>query len=206
MSNATSVQNESASQTVSRLTSLGELDTLYRDLYLQRARELMNGILSKAAYENIQKDIASLEMVERQLKAAIERGDWARTASLTERVRSIRASTDKKAAIELGEAVYDKLSEIPVDPFSPGFHAFYDSSEKLLNQWRDHAIRTLSALEGTDSSRRDFYARRRADFQALKIDVQATVEKKETASPLDLRQEALKAVELTRPARLKVPN
>ena len=38
MSNATSVQNESTSQTVSRLVSLGALDTLYRDIYLQRAR------------------------------------------------------------------------------------------------------------------------------------------------------------------------
>ena len=155
----------------------------------------MGSILSGAAYAAIKKDIASLEMVERQLKAAIERGDWERTSALTERVRSIRAATDRKAAIELGEAVYDKLSEIPVDPFSPGFHAFYDSAEKLLNQWREHAIRTLSVLEGTDSSKRDFYARRRADFQALKIEVQASAQKKETVNPLDLRQEALNAVD-----------
>jgi hypothetical protein len=195
MSNATSVQNESVSQTVSKLVSLGELDTLYRDLYMQRARDLMETILSKAAYTNIKNNIASLEMLERQLKAAIERGDWTRTAALTERVRSIRASTDRKGAIDLGESVYDKLSEIPVDPFSPGFHAFYDSSEKLLNQWREHAINTLSVLENADSSKRDFYARRRADFQALKIEVQAQEQKKETVSPLDMRQEALKAVD-----------
>src|SRR5687767_4963928 len=105
MSNATSVQNESVSQTVLRLVSLGDLDTLYRDLYLQRARELMETILSKAAFTNIKNNVASLEMVERQLKAAIERGDWERTAALTERVRSIRASTGRKEAIELGEAV-----------------------------------------------------------------------------------------------------
>ena len=195
MSNATSVQNESVSQTVSRLVSLGELDTLYRDLYMQRARELMKMVLSEGTYTTIKNDIAALGMVERQLKAAIERGDWERTPALTERVRQIRASTSRKSEIELGETVYDNLSDVPVDPFSPGFHAFYDSSEKLLNQWREHAIKTLSVLEGTDASNRDFYARRRADFQALKVEVQAAEQKKETVNPVDLRQEALNAVD-----------
>ena len=196
MSKATSVQNESVAQTVSRLTSLGELDTLYRDIYMQRARELMAGILSGAAYENIKKDIASLEQVERQLKAAIERGNWERTAALTERVRALRASTDKKSAIELGESVYDKLSEIPVDPFSRGFHAFYGSSEKLLNDWREHAINSLSVLEDSDSAKKDFYARRRADFQGLKIEVQVEEQqKKEEVNPLELRQQALNALD-----------
>ena len=195
MSKATSAQNESVSQTVLRLVSLGELDTLYRDLYMQRARKLMEGVLSQPAYIELKNNIASLGLLERQLKAAIEHGNWQRTADLTERVRSIRSASEKKGVIELGEAVYDKLVEIPVDPFSPGFHVFYDSSEKLLQQWREHAINALSVLENTDASQRDFYARRRADFQALKIEVQAEHQKKKTENPVDLRQEALNAVD-----------
>jgi hypothetical protein len=195
MSNATSAQNESVSQTILRLVSLGEYDTLYRDLYMQRARKLMETILTGAAYANLKNNIASLGLLERQLKAAIERGNWQRTAELTERVRAIRASTDRKGIIELGEAVYDKIFEIPVDPFSPGFHAFYNSSEKILNDWREHAIEALSVLENTDSSKRDFYARRRADFQTLKIEVHSEKQKKETVNPVDLRQEALNAVD-----------
>src|SRR5829696_4189152 len=171
MSKAISVQNESVSQTISRLVSLGNLDTLYRDLYMQRARKLMETILSGAAYSNIKNNIAALGLLERQLKAAIESGNWQRTAELAERVRSIRSSSDRKEAIELGEAVYDNISDIPIDPFSPGFYAFYNSSEKILNQWREHAVASLSVLETVDSSKRDFYAWRRADFQALKIEV-----------------------------------
>src|SRR5215204_4715643 len=118
MSKASSVQNESVSQTISRLVSLGDLDTLYRDLYMQSARRLMETILSSAAYTSIKNNIAALGMLERQLKAAIEHGNWQRTAELTERVRLIRASSDRKEAIELGEAVYDNISDVPIDPFS----------------------------------------------------------------------------------------
>jgi hypothetical protein len=205
MSQAGSVQNESAAQIVSRLDLIGSLDTLYRDIYMQRARELTETFMSNAAYTNIKNDLASLGLVERQLRTAVDRGDWAKTAELTERVRAIRgAAAGREKMLELAEVVYDKLADVPIDPFSPGFYAFYGCSAETLNEWRQRAVSTLTALERADSSKADFYARRRADFQALEIGAvaaAAAAEKKKEdggssgSSPTDLRQQALSALD-----------
>jgi hypothetical protein len=194
MSKTSLAPQESASQTVSRLVEVSKLDTLYRDIYLQRARELMSSLLSFATYTNTKASLASLGWVEQQLRAAVERGDWKRAGELTERVRAIRASTATGGELmALAEAVYERLADIPIDPFSPGFHVFCGDPQ-MLRGIRDRAITILSALERTDSSKKDFYARRRADFQALKIGEQAA-QKLETAAPADLQHEALRALE-----------
>lgn len=194
MSKASSVQHENVSQTVSRLASIGDLDTLYRDLYMQRAHELMETILSYTSYTNIRNGMASVGLVEQQLRAAIKRSDWERAAELTERVRTIHADAERKDVLDLAGSVYDKLAEIPIDPFSPGFHALLDRTGDQLNELRNQAIKSLSILENTDASKKDFYARRRADFEALKVNVQVE-QKDETASPVNLRQEALSALD-----------
>ena len=196
MAKATSVQKDSPSQTVSALVEISELDTLYRDIYFTRARRLMDGIMSYASYTYIKDGLASLGLVERQLRAAVQRGDWERTTELTQRVRAIKQSGERGEAINLAEAVYDRLADIPIDPFASGFYAFLNRSAEAVDQLRNHAIRVLSTLESTDASNKDFYARRRADFQTLTIGAQ--IEKKEetaTKSSVDLRNEALQAVD-----------
>ncbi len=195
MSKTSSAPEVSASQAISKLVEVSKLDTLYRDLYLQRARELMSSLMTHTTYTHIKEGRASLSWVERQLRAAVERGDWKRAGELTERVRTTQASVVASAeSMGLAEAVYERLAEIPMDPFSPGLHVFFGDSQILKGQ-RDQAIRVLSALERTDSSKQDFYARRRADFQALQISVQAAQKQEEAAAPADLQHEALSALE-----------
>ena len=194
MSKTSLAPQESASQAVSRLVEVGKLDTLYRDIYFQRARELMSPLLSHATYTNTKSSLASLGWVEQQLRAAVERGDWKRAGELTERVRAIRAAAATGGELmALAEAVYERLADIPIDPFSPGFHVFFGDPQ-ALGGIRARAIAILSTLERTDSSKKDFYARRRADFQALKISEPAA-QKLETAAPADLQHEALRALE-----------
>src|SRR5215510_16019934 len=123
MAKATSVQKESPSQIVSCLVEISELDTIYRDIYLQRARAVMEGIMSYDSYTYIKDGLASLDLVERQLRAAVQRGDWERTTELTQRVRAIKQSGEKRQTIDLAEAVYDKLADVPIDPFASGFYA-----------------------------------------------------------------------------------
>src|SRR5215212_1578869 len=103
-------------QTISRLLEISKLDTLYRDLYFQRARELMEPIFSYLTYALMKESLASLGWVEQQLRAAVERGDWAKTRELTERIRGIQASAAASGEwIELGEALYDGAADIPID-------------------------------------------------------------------------------------------
>jgi hypothetical protein len=199
MSQTSSAQQEGGLQVISRLVELSKLDTLYRDLYFQRARELMSAMLSQAAYTNIKENSAALGLIERQLRAAVERGDWKRTGELTARVRRIReaAASASGQTMEMAGAVYDHLADIPVDPFSSGFHVFFNGTTEMLREWRQQAIAMLTALERSDTPKRDFYARRRADFQALQINLQP--QQKEptaaTAGVADLRQEALSALD-----------
>src|ERR1051325_6658634 len=120
MSKAKSTLKGGAAQTVSRLLDIGKLDPLYRDLYFQRAHELMEPMFSYATYARMKESLASLAWVEQQLRAAVGRGDWSRTRELTEQIRGIQAAaTTNGEWIKLGEALYD-TEDVPIDPFSPG--------------------------------------------------------------------------------------
>lgn len=196
MAKAGASAKETTSQVISNLLEVSKLDTLYRDLYFQRARELMGTLLSNIAYTSAKENAALLGVRERQLRVAVERGDWARTGELTERVRKTRESVAAaRDSMGLAESVYDQLADIPIDPFSPGFYVFLQGSTESLEKWRSRAIAILITLERTDSTMRDFYARRCTDVQALKVGTQN--EQKKTAAPVaaDLQQEALRALD-----------
>jgi hypothetical protein len=198
MSKNTAAKPAGVSQTIAQLLEISRLDTLYRDLYFQRASELMEDQLSRPVYNQIKESAASLGLLERQLRSAVERGDWQRSRELTERIRTLRGSAAAMVEkMRLGEALYDGAADIPIDPFSPGLNVFVSASSQKLHEWREQALRILSTLERQDSSKKDFYARRGADFKALAI--QASTEQKEEkkagAAPAELRQEALNALE-----------
>ncbi|HEY6186307.1 MAG TPA: hypothetical protein VIW80_01410 [Pyrinomonadaceae bacterium] len=195
MSKAASAERENALQIVSKLVETSSFDTLYRDLYFQRARELMATTLSETAYMSIKQNAASLDLLERQLRTAVERGDWQRTGELTERVRGIReTSAASSQSMGMAEAVYDRLADVPIDPFSPGLHVFLNASTETLREWRNRAMTLLSQLERMDSPQRAFYARRLSDFQSLKTGVAAKPEKEKEAAT-DLQQAALSALD-----------
>lgn len=191
-----SAPQESTAQLISRLIEISNLDTLYRDLYFQRAHELMSSLLSQTTYLHTKESLASLGWVERQLRAVVERGDWKKAGELTERVRAIRASATASAELmRLADAVYDRAAEIPMDPFSSGLQVFFGDSQ-TLKELRGQALGILSALERADAAHREFYARRHADFQALKITFQAAQKQvAAAAAPADLQQEALSALD-----------
>jgi len=143
---------------------------------------------------HIKESVASLGLIERQLRGAAQRGDWERTTELTARLRAIQKSAERREVIDLGEAVYDKLSDIPIDPFAPGFYAFFGGTTDRLTELKKRSIGVLSALAVVDPTHREFYLRRRTDFEGLKIEVE-TEQKAESSSTVDLHQEALNAVD-----------
>jgi hypothetical protein len=198
MGKNTAAKQASAAQTVSLLLEVSRLDTLYRDLYFQRAYELMEPVLSQSAYERTKEGLASITLVEKQLRAAIERGDWSRSRELTERIRGIQGSAAASGEwMKYAEALYDDAADIPIDPFSPGLHVFVSASAQRLAEWQERAIDILSTLKRSDTSKKDFYGRRGADFEALSIKAPAEQpeEKKAKATPAQLQREALEALE-----------
>jgi hypothetical protein len=197
MDKSTAVSPAKTGQCVPLLVEISRIDSLYRDLYFQRARELMKSILSESAYVGMKEDLASITLIERQLRRAIERGDWPKSQELTERIRSIQKSaTTGSERMKYGEVLYEGAADVHIDPFSPGFHVFVGGSPQMLQQQQHRAIEILSALKRIDPSNSDFYARRKSDFEALSIAAAANEpEKNRTAIPAQLQVEALQALD-----------
>jgi len=195
MNKNTAAKPASAAQTISLLLEISRLDTLYRDLYFQRAHQLIEPLLSQSAYALIKQGLTSIVLVERQLRSAVERGEWSRARELTERIRGIQGAAAASAEwMKYAEALYDGAADIPIDPFSPGFHVFAGCSTQKLREWQDRAIAILSMLRRTDDLKKDFYARRESDFEALSIAAPADLPK-ENAAKVNTGQLKLEALE-----------
>ena len=198
MAKNTAAQPASAAQTISLLLEISRLDTLYRDLYFQRAYQLIEPLLSQSAYAQMKQGLTSIVLVERQLRGAVERGEWSRARELTERIRGIQGAAAASAEwMKYAEALYDGAADIPIDPFSPGFHVFTGCSAQKLQEWQDRAIAILSTLRRTDDLKKDFYARRESDFEALSIAAPADLPKENAAKANtgQLKLEALEALD-----------
>src|SRR5262245_22157133 len=199
MSKKTAAKPANVSQTITHLLEISKLDSLYRDLYFQRAQELMDTLLPRSTYEGIKQRLGSIDAVERQLRAAVERGDWERSRTLTESIRNTREAAAASAeGMKLGEHVYDGVADIPIDPFSSGLNVFVGATARKLAEWQDLAIKTLATLERDDSSysRKGFYGRRGADLQTLTVTAPAE-QKEEQKKPgaAELQHEALTALD-----------
>ena len=197
MSKAVTASTQDTLQTVSRLNEMGTLDTLFRDLYLQRARELLTTVLTRTSYEDLKAKTAELPWAEQQLRAAVERGEWEKSTRLSERVKSLRTKVSSAGhSMKLGETVFER-TPVSIDPFATGLGVFTGLSSEAQTQARSEAIKLLDSLKRADPKKAEFYTRRRADFNSLSIATTATVEeeKRPTQDPAQLKQAALGALE-----------
>src|SRR5215217_645636 len=148
MSKARLQSKENTLITVWRLVEMSKLDTLYKDLYLQRARTLLGPIISRGSYFTLKENRAQIPWVEQQLRSSIERGDWKRANDLTERLRQLRASLQSGSeAATLAEAVYEHAANVTIDQFSSGLNVFLGVESSSLYASRAEAINILLALE-----------------------------------------------------------
>ena len=197
MSKAGLASRENVVATVERLIEISKLDTLYKDLYLQRARALLAIFFSRGSYLQLKESRAQIPWIEQQLRAGVERNDWQRCADLTERLRQLKATVDGGAAFaKIAETVYDRASDVSIDLFSSGMSVFSGvTSEGLLGS-RAEALNILISLERSDPERKDFYASRISDFKRLSIVTGEVIEQKTSdTDPAQLQQAALSALD-----------
>ena len=179
--------------TVSRLDQMGTLDPLFRDMYLQRARELFAPVLSQASYEDLKTKTGELSWTEQQLRVAVERAEWERACQLLERLRELRTRISSAGqSMKLGEILYER-SPVSIDPFATGLAVFTGSSSESLTDSRNEALQLLESLKRSDPRKASFYNQRRADFSALAIADAGTLAKKE--SRVQPRHAALDALD-----------
>ena len=196
MSKVALASKETILTTVERLVEISNLDTLFRDLYIHRARALLGTFFSAGSYLQLKENRAEIPWVEKQLRAGVERSDWKRCPELTERLGQLRAKVDAGSQYaKLAETVYERASDISIDPFSSGLNIFVGATNETLQSSRAEAISTLHSLARSDPERREFYARRIADFEKLSL---ASIEVRGQEERVDagqLQQAALNALD-----------
>jgi hypothetical protein len=177
---------------VSALIEIGNVDTVYRDVYLDRARALLATVLPFEEFRRIEQEQAELATLPVMIARAVERGEWPRVKELSTRSDALRRSGDTvRRRMELARHVY-AVSDVKLDPFSPGLLPFARVAAKELPALRTRAVEHLTVLERADAPWKDFYEARRAAVQAL---VLTTASESETpAASIDPRQAAQHAL------------
>jgi len=179
-----------------RLLYAGQLDTVYRDVYLARARALLLPVLSFEEYSALREQEAALERLLHESRLAVERLEWARVEHLSERGEALRATlADRAAELSTGRRVYG-TAEFAFDPFSPGWDVALAQRGESVVATCTALVRALTALAGLDSEWQAFYAGRRDHFAALQLtDTSSADDAAAGISPALVAREALQAIQ-----------
>ena len=188
---------------VSKLIDCGNVDTVYRDVYLGRARTLLAQELPVEEFRRTEQQAAELATLAPTIGRAIEKGDWPRVKELSGRAEALRRSVEsQRGRVETARRVY-AVTDVRLDPFSPGLRAFTRIAEKDLSALRARTLEHLTALERADAPWKRLYGDRRAALQALALTAFKGSETRATSlDPREAAGRALKTGDMTGLAKL----
>jgi hypothetical protein len=174
-------------QLVRYLMKAADGDTAYRDLYLKRAVEKLERSISRADYERLKTQGATVEQLLQETRRAVSRQNWTRVEELSARVSALRAGVqERQSELELAEAVYG-APEAAIDPFSPGLEVLLGRTAQANAALRDEVVAALSALEKADRDLASFYAARRSEVAKLTVSAASASAKDDDAGRLQQR-------------------
>ncbi|WP_298437044.1 hypothetical protein [Geobacter sp.] len=182
--------------TVSHLAEMARIDPLYRDLYLERARDLLARLLPYQAYLQLNKGAALLEESLRQSRTAVEHGDWETLRRLAAQIAFQRRElNEKQSLLELGTRVYDPPPVVP-DLFSPGIWGIFGAGGESRADLRGKALELLAALAAAGADEEEFYGARRSHFLTLVVNGSEGVGAERLGQdPKTVKEEILRALE-----------
>ena len=197
MSKAVPSSRDNTIAVVGQLVEISKLDTLFRDLYLQRARTLLTPMFSRGSYLRLKENTAQIPWLEQQLRAGVERSDWKRCTDLTARLRDVRTAVEGGAPFaKLAEAIYERAADVSIDVFSSGLNVLVGVPAENVVSLRTDALNLLTTLERADTEKKVFYARRISDFKQLSVAADASeTTKEERVDAGQLQQAALSALD-----------
>src|SRR5262245_21894565 len=182
-------------QIIGLLNQAAKTDTVYRDLYLQRAAERLSVLLSTAEYNQLKGQKTTIENLLAQTRSAIDMQDWTRVQELTTRAQGLRRLfEEKQGAMALAKDVYE-AADMVVDPFSPGFSALFESGGKNIAALRDELLSTFTSLTQADPDWSDLYAQRRTYFTQLSLSPESRIQQVAGDNASDLQQQMKQAAE-----------
>ncbi len=177
------------------LQALTRIDTLFADLHLQRARELLSTELGEADFRALARAQTEADLLPDRIRGAMGIQDWKVVQELSARLASLRRRlSDTQDLRAVAEHVYD-FDEVLVDPFSPGLRALAGVASSGLPALRDAGVRHLEALCAADPAWRDLYESRIQALRTLQVDGGAEPARGDAGDdPARLQAEALQAL------------
>lgn len=191
----TSNTQTSELQVIRLLTEAAKADTVYRDLYLQRASTRLTALLPKAEYEQLKVQGATIENLLAQSRRALDRQEWTQVQELTARATALRdLLAKKKSEMELAQEVF-AAPDVVIDPFSPGFNALFGGGGRSTAGIREGLVATLTALTKADPEWSDLYAQRQAYSAGLSLSPELHIQQAVGDSANVLQQKMQQAAE-----------
>ena len=185
-------------QVVSLLVQAADADTVYRDLYLERASLHLARVFPEAEYRQLGAGQARIDALVHQTQAAVRREDWAKVSELSAEADGLRRTMQAKAAtMKLAASVYD-APPVAADPFSPGLTALSLVKGATPAALRESLIAVFDKLAKADPECSELYSERRSRFDQLVVaSGAAKAEKsgKEVTDLDELRRRAREAAE-----------
>jgi hypothetical protein len=153
---------------VSLLAQVANMDTVYRDVHLRRARQLLSSTLDESAYRAIGSTEKEIDDLMRRSRTAVLQRDWAQAAELSGRIDDMRQRITKMGNLaNIGKDVYE-ADAVAFEPFSPGKHL---GPNALAGQpsVRTQVVDALASLAKLDTGSSAFYEKRRSYFSGLQV-------------------------------------
>jgi len=180
---------------LTNLTTLIHADTLYHDVYIQRARYYLDHELSYEDYLDLKRMKIRAASLPNQIRNAMIRSDWSEVHELSGRDRTLQKELEHKRPMEkFAREIYDR-QEVPIDPFSPGMHNLAGYSTSRLFDLRNDVIKKLNELSQWDNEWKEFYLQRSAIFIAFTVDTKCLDKSSHAFSKNALEEEAAQAFE-----------
>lgn len=79
-----------------KLFDIGTVDTVYRDVYLRRARTVLSGVFPVEQFRGFEPQKADLAMLPLMIGRALDRRDWAQVKELSDRATTLRRAVEGK--------------------------------------------------------------------------------------------------------------
>jgi hypothetical protein len=151
--------------TVTRLATAADGDTVFRDVYLQRAAQLLSPVVDAARYRGSLVGRDQLERLLAQARAAVGREDWAQVRDLGTRADNLKHTLDAETDVMTIAATVYGAPTVALDPLSQGL-----SGSK---RWSDPATalaevrQTLAKLDADDPANHALYDARLKSLEGI---------------------------------------
>ena len=187
-------QRSAARKAADDLHALVHIDTVYGDLYLSRARDLLSPHLGEADYRALARAQSEADLLPDRIRGTMGVQDWKVVQELSARLASLRRRLQESQEIRgVAQKVYD-LDDVLLDPFSPGLRALAGVTTSGLPGLREAGLRHLDELLSIDPANADLYEARGHALRGVLVDTGQESPLEEEGSSSQLQSQALQAL------------